>query len=95
MLAAGGYPESYNKGDPISGLDHDPGPAGKVFHAGTTIREEGVTVTNGGRVLCAVALGEDIAAAQSVAYDLVSNIHWEGIQFRTDIGYRALGRSPG
>ena len=94
VLAAGGYPESYNKGDPISGLDHDPGPAGKVFHAGTTIRE-GVTVTNGGRVLCAVALGEDIAAAQSAAYDLVGTIHWEGIQFRTDIGYRALGRSPG
>ena len=94
VLAAGGYPESYNKGDPISGLDHDPGPAGKVFHAGTTIRE-GITVTNGGRVLCAVALGEDIAAAQSAAYDLVGTIHWEGIQFRTDIGYRAVGRSPG
>ena len=94
VLAAGGYPANYNKGDPISGLERDSGLDCKVFHAGTAIRD-GATVTNGGRVLCATALGEDIAAAQSAAYELVRDIHWDGVQFRRDIGHRAVGRIPG
>lgn len=98
VLAAGGYPGSYAKGKPISGLDRDPCEGRKVFHAGTA-REaptvpmgDPVVLTNGGRVLCATALGEDIAAAQKAAYELARSIHWDGVQFRNDIGYRAVGR---
>ena len=98
VLAAGGYPGSYAKGKPISGLDRDPGEGRKVFHAGTA-REapavpmgDPIVLTNGGRVLCATALGEDIAAAQKAAYELARSIHWDGVQFRNDIGYRAVGR---
>jgi phosphoribosylamine---glycine ligase len=92
VMAAGGYPDSYRKGDPISGLDAAAKLPGKVFHAGT--RTEGAQiVTAGGRVLCAVGLGDDVAAAQTQAYDLVHEIHWNLVQYRRDIGYRAIERN--
>ena len=91
VMAAGGYPDSYRKDDPISGLDDAARLPGKVFHAGT--RTDGAhIVTAGGRVLCAVGLGETVAAAQSQAYDLVHAIHWNLVQYRRDIGYRAIAR---
>jgi len=90
VLAAGGYPASYHKGDVITGLPAET-PTSKVFHAGTTERD-GQIVTNGGRVLCAVALGDTVAAAQKQAYQLVAQIHWNGMYYRRDIGYRAIAR---
>jgi phosphoribosylamine---glycine ligase len=94
VMAAGGYPDSYRKGDPISGLDAAAQLPGKVFHAGTRAagtRTEGTQiVTAGGRVLCAVGLGDTIAAAQAQAYELVHAIHWNLVQYRRDIGYRAI-----
>ncbi|WP_025902265.1 phosphoribosylamine--glycine ligase [Tatumella sp. UCD-D_suzukii] len=91
VLAAGGYPGKYRKGDVISGLDAATSPDGKVFHAGTILQGEDV-VTHGGRVLCATGLGTDIAAAQKQAYALAKAISWEGSFCRTDIGYRAINR---
>ncbi len=89
VLAAGGYPGSYTKGDVIDGLD-TPEPEGcKIFHAGTR-NDHGKTLTDGGRVLCATALGQDIRQARDKAYTLVESIHWKGMQYRRDIGYRAL-----
>ena len=90
VLAAGGYPGSYNKGDIIMGLPAET-PDSKVFHAGTT-EKDGQIVTNGGRVLCAVALGNTVAEAQKQAYQLVDQIHWKGMYCRRDIGYRAITR---
>jgi phosphoribosylamine--glycine ligase len=91
VMAAGGYPDEYRKGDRISGLpDHLPEHL-KVFHAGTT-KTDGDIVTNGGRVLCAVALGNTTAAAQSGAYSLVKQISWPNAYYRSDIGYRAVAR---
>jgi phosphoribosylamine--glycine ligase len=91
VMAAGGYPDAYRKGDPISGLDAAAGLPGKVFHAGT--RAEGAQiVTAGGRVLCAVGLGDSVRAAQQQAYNLVQAIHWNLVQYRLDIGYRAMTR---
>ena len=91
VLAAGGYPESYNTGDPISGLDQPCGDHQKVFHAGTRLVDDQV-VTNGGRVLCATALGNSVTEAQQAAYQLVNNISWDNVYFRSDIGYRAVAR---
>ncbi|MCU7906670.1 MAG: phosphoribosylamine--glycine ligase [Candidatus Thiodiazotropha sp. (ex Epidulcina cf. delphinae)] len=91
VLAADGYPGSYDKGKPISGLAESATPAGKVFHAGTALENDRV-VTAGGRVLCATALGKTVTQAQRGAYDLARSIHWEGVCFRTDIGYRAIAR---
>ena len=95
VLAAGGYPGDYGRGHPIHGLDA-PQPDGvKIFHAGTALRD-GQVVTNGGRVLCVTALGEDIAAAQRACYLAVEKISWEGMTLRHDIGWRAIARySPG
>jgi phosphoribosylamine--glycine ligase len=93
VLAAGGYPGSYNKGDIITGLPVET-PDSKVFHAGTT-EKDGHIVTNGGRVLCAVALGDTVAEAQKQAYQLVDQIHWKGMYCRRDIGYRAITRESG
>jgi phosphoribosylamine--glycine ligase len=91
VMAAGGYPDAYRKGDPISGLDAAAVLPGKVFHAGT--RAEGTQiVTAGGRVLCAVGLGDSVGAAQHQAYNLVHAIHWNLVQYRLDIGYRAMTR---
>jgi phosphoribosylamine---glycine ligase len=94
VMAAGGYPDGYHKGDPISGLDAAARLPGKVFHAGTRM-EAGDIVTAGGRVLCAVGLGDSVAAAQAQAYGLVHAIHWNLVQYRRDIGYRAIERENG
>ncbi|CUB02478.1 phosphoribosylamine--glycine ligase [Marinomonas fungiae] len=91
VLAAGGYPASYNKGDVISGHDATLPEHQKVFHAGTASKD-GNVVTNGGRVLCAVSLGETVAEAQAGAYDVVKQISWDNVYFRTDIGHRAVSR---
>ena len=91
VLAAGGYPDESSKGEVIHGLDAAAALPGKVFHAGTAL-EGGRVVTNGGRVLCAVGLGDDVRAAQRQAYDLAAAIHWDGVRYRRDIGHRAIGR---
>jgi len=91
VLAAAGYPDTVRKGDTISGLDLAAGLPGKVFHAGTQL-EAGKVLTNGGRVLCAVGLGATVSDAQHQAYALAEPIHWNGMQYRRDIGYRAIAR---
>ncbi len=91
VLAAGGYPESYNKGDVISGLPSEEITDQKVFHAGTT-EIDGEVATAGGRVLCACALGESVSEAQQKAYALTRQIEWKDVYYRTDIGYRAIAR---
>ena len=90
VLAAGGYPNAYNKGDVISGLDTNIADA-KVFHAGTKLVDGNVT-TSGGRVLCATALGNTVAEAQSKAYQLTHSVTWKDVYYRDDIGYRAVQR---
>lgn len=91
VLAAGGYPASYPKGDVISGLDTKLPAHQKVFQAGTALQGDDV-VTNGGRVLCAVSLGDTVAEAQAGAYDVVNTLSWDKVYFRTDIGHRAISR---
>jgi phosphoribosylamine--glycine ligase len=91
VMAAGGYPESYDKGDRISGLDQIDGDDLKVFHAGTALQDEQV-VTNGGRVLCVVGLGERVQDAAAVAYRGTDAISWVGASLRRDIGHRAIAR---
>lgn len=92
VLAAGGYPDAYRKGDPITGLDADRDRDDvKIFHAGTRAAGDQV-LTSGGRVLCAVALGDDVAEAQRKAYALVRRVRWDGVYYRQDIGWRAIGR---
>ena len=90
VLAAGGYPGSYDKGDEITGI-----PAAtdvsKTFHAGTKLEGDKV-VTAGGRVLCATAMGSSVTEAQKEAYKAVNEISWKGVEFRTDIAYRAIAR---
>ncbi|MGZ5662145.1 MAG: phosphoribosylamine--glycine ligase [Usitatibacter sp.] len=90
VLAAAGYPDAPRKGDEIRGLPK-PGDDYRVFHAGT-IEKDGKVVTNGGRVLCVTALGDSVRQAQRAAYDAIGAIHFDGMQYRTDIGYRAVGR---
>lgn len=92
VLAAGGYPDAVRKGDEIHGLDAAARLPGKVFHAGTSQDSQGRIVTSGGRVLCAVGLGMSVRAAQQQAYELASAIDWDGLQYRKDIGYRAVAR---
>lgn len=91
VMAAGGYPDAYKKGDIITGLPQMEAEGIKVFHAGTA-EHEGNVVTNGGRVLCATALGNTVSEAQQKAYLLVKQINWDGVYYRTDIGYRAIER---
>jgi phosphoribosylamine---glycine ligase len=91
VLAAAGYPDTVRKGDVITGLDKAAKLPGKVFHAGTRL-EAGEVLTSGGRVLCAVGLGATVAEAQREAYALVEPIRWSGVQYRHDIGYRAVAR---
>ena len=91
VLAAGGYPNSYDKGDVISGLPVESGIDRKIFHAGTT-EANGQIVTNGGRVLCAAALGDTVSEAQAAAYEQAHQIHWDNVYFRSDIAYRAIDR---
>lgn len=94
VLAAGGYPGDYAKGDVINGLDAAAKIEGKVFHAGTSLKD-GQVVTNGGRVLCATAMGSTVADAQQQAYRLAKEVSWNGSFYRTDIGYRAIARERG
>jgi phosphoribosylamine--glycine ligase len=91
VLAAGGYPDAPRRGDPIRGLDACARLPGKVFHAGTKL-DGGQVVTAGGRVLCAVGLGDTVRAAQAQAYALAGAVCWDGLQYRRDIGYRAIAR---
>ena len=91
VMAAGGYPGSYRKGDAITGLPETAANDCHVFHAGTALKDRAV-VTSGGRVLCVTALGATVGAAQKRAYETVKKIHWRGAQYRTDIGYRAIAR---
>ncbi len=93
VLAAGGYPNAYNKGDIIHGLETQIIDA-KVFHAGTKLIDGNVT-TNGGRVLCATALGHTVAEAQAKAYELTHAVTWKDVYYRDDIGYRAVARERG
>lgn len=94
VMAAGGYPERYDKGKVISGLPEVTGEDVKVFHAGTAL-SNGEVVTSGGRVLCVVGLGHTVAEAQKTAYEQAAKIQWDGAFYRSDIGYRALAREHG
>ena len=89
VMAANGYPDNYDKGDLIKNRPPE-SPTAKVFHAGTRTDASGNILSDGGRVLCAVGLGDDIRSAQQCAYELVKKIEWESAYFRTDIGFKAL-----
>ncbi len=91
VMASGGYPDAYDTGKAITGLDNATGSDVKVFHAGTKL-EGGRVVTDGGRVLCVVGTGDSVRAASEAAYAGVSKITWDGGFYRTDIGYRAIQR---
>jgi phosphoribosylamine--glycine ligase len=92
VMAAAGYPERVRKGDVIEGLGEAARLPGKIFHAGTQLAA-GQVLTNGGRVLCAVGMGEELAEARQEAYALADTVTWSGVQYRHDIGYRALARA--
>jgi phosphoribosylamine---glycine ligase len=92
VLAAHNYPETPRKGDRISGIPPETVDA-VTFHAGTT-HENGKLTTSGGRVLCVVGLSDSVRGAQSVVYDTINQITFDGMQYRRDIGYRALNRKP-
>jgi phosphoribosylamine--glycine ligase len=92
VMAAAGYPDSVRTGDVLEGLEQAAQLPGKIFHAGTRLLD-GRIVTSGGRVLCAVGLGESVAAAQREAYALAGAVHWNGAHYRRDIGYRAIARA--
>ncbi|MBR9797874.1 MAG: phosphoribosylamine--glycine ligase [Gammaproteobacteria bacterium] len=94
VLAAGGYPASYRKGDVISGFDAAEATGCKVFHAGTA-EQDGQVVTSGGRVLCVTALGDSVAAATERAYEGVDAISWQDMLVRRDIAWRAIARERG
>jgi phosphoribosylamine--glycine ligase len=94
VLAAGGYPADYAKGDVINGLEQAAALPGKVFHAGTALHD-GQIVTSGGRVLCATGMGDSVLSAQQQAYALAKQISWKGSFYRDDIGYRAIARERG
>ena len=89
VLAAGGYPENPKKGDVIQGLPTHGTDDVQVFHAGTATSGKDV-VTSGGRVLCVTALGDTLKLAQSRAYEVVAHISFDGMQYRSDIGHRAI-----
>ncbi|HIP80936.1 MAG TPA: phosphoribosylamine--glycine ligase [Leucothrix mucor] len=91
VLAAGGYPEAYEKNLLIKGLNNG-SENSKLFHAGTALNDAGEVVTSGGRVLCAVGLGNSVTEAQKVAYELAKKVEWKGVFYRDDIGYRAVNR---
>jgi phosphoribosylamine--glycine ligase len=93
VLAAANYPETPKKGDVIGGLPkgNSFGEDCHVFHAGTA-EKDGQVITAGGRVLCVTALGENVKLAQKAAYEAAAQISWEGVQFRKDIGHRAISR---
>lgn len=91
VLAAGGYPDDYSKGEVISGIETNQLIDRKTFHAGTVLKD-GQVLTAGGRVLCATALGNSVTEAQRAAYQLVEEISWKDMFYRTDIAYRAIAR---
>jgi len=91
VLTAAGYPGAYRKGDVISGLPVAEQEGTRLFHAGTA-QKDGKVVTAGGRVMCATALGETVSLARKQAYQLARKICWDGVYYRTDIGYRAVAR---
>lgn len=93
-MASAGYPQEVRTGDVIEGLAEAARLPGKIFHAGTRI-ESGRVVTSGGRVLCAVGLGENVRKAQLEAYALVDAVSWPGAQYRRDVGFRAVAREQG
>ena len=88
VLAASGYPDAPEKGHVVTGLPAA-GEDFRVFHSGTALKD-GVVVTNGGRVLCVTALGDSIKMAQRRAYELVEGIRFDRMQYRRDIGHRAV-----
>ena len=91
VMAAGGYPGNYSKGDPIDGLETDPGSGVLVFHASTrTVADR--AVTDGGRVLTVVGMGTDVVIAQQRAYRALEHIRFRNAYYRRDIGYRAVAR---
>lgn len=92
VLAAGGYPGDYAKGDVISLPAANDIEGEKIFHAGTANNADGEVVTAGGRVLCATALGDTVSEAQQRAYQLAKQVSWNGMFHRNDIGYRAIAR---
>ncbi|WP_458526730.1 phosphoribosylamine--glycine ligase [Onishia taeanensis] len=92
VLAAGGYPGSYRKGDVIDGIEAAEDTGCKVFHAGTTQDDQGRVATSGGRVLCVTALGDTVANAKALAYEGVAAIDWPDMGFRRDIAFRAIAR---
>jgi phosphoribosylamine--glycine ligase len=94
VLAAAGYPASYPKGMTVHGLGGAASDTQKVFHAGTTHDGEKV-ITDGGRVLCVVGLGDSVAAAADSAYEAADKISWDGMFSRRDIGYKAIAREQG
>ncbi|MPW44718.1 phosphoribosylamine--glycine ligase [Acinetobacter guerrae] len=91
VLAAEGYPETVRKGDVISGLGQSP-EGTKIFHAGTSMKDDGHVVTAGGRVLCVTALGDSVLEAQVNALEVCGQVTFAGMQYRSDIGYRAIAR---
>ena len=93
VLAAAGYPDEPRRGDAISSLDVDD-PDVKIFHSGTA-QDDGRVVVSGGRVLCVTALGDSVKQAQRAAYTVVGAIHFDGMQYRRDIGHRALAARKG
>src|SRR5690554_3125153 len=92
VMAAGGYPDSYHKGDVIQGIDAAEALGAKVFHAGTKLDDKGALTTAGGRVLCVTAIGVNVTKAQQQAYAAVEKITWNKAYFRTDIAHRAIKR---
>ena len=89
VLASKGYPTAPRKGDVISGVELQ-GDDTVTFHAGTKFNDKGELVTSGGRVLCVVGLGGDLHQARDKAYKALDKVHFDGMQYRKDIGHRAL-----
>jgi phosphoribosylamine--glycine ligase len=89
-MAAHNYPDTPRSGDAISGLPPEM-PDSMVFHAGTVL-ENGTPKTSGGRILCVTVLADSVKLAQQRAYDTLQSIHFDGAQYRRDIGWRAIGR---
>jgi Phosphoribosylamine-glycine ligase len=90
VMSSSGYPESYETGKEISGLDtlYDKNDI-KVFHSGTRIENQNI-LTNGGRVLCVTALGDDLSESYQNAYSVIEQINWDGKYYRKDIGFRVM-----
>ncbi|MGE4447841.1 MAG: phosphoribosylamine--glycine ligase [Azospira sp.] len=95
VLAAANYPDTPRKGDVITGLPAHGNAFGddaQVFHAGTSSGPNGEVLTSGGRVLCVTALGDNVKLAQKRAYEVAAQVRFDGVQYRKDIGYRAVSR---